>query len=327
MDKVSIIVPVYKVEQYLPKCIESIIHQTYKNIEILLIDDGSPDTCPKICDEYAKQDKRIQVFHRENSGVSSARNFGLEKATGDWVCFIDSDDYVCLNYVEHFMEVAKRTDAKIICASYLEIEEGQDEDNILEIGQDKISVLNKEEALYLLLCDKLRSYPWNKIFARELWDDIKWNEDYKVYEDCMTLYLLFSKCDEIAISRKKTYRYLQRSSSVLHQQSPDIFLKLFDVLDAQQKYINKCNFKFNKEIPFDLLRIEYYRRYLNYCLSTQNNMTIHLTDVVSKKHMNLIRFMFQYTDIFDKKSICSNVILLVNEKIYILWYKLKNKFI
>lgn len=318
---VSIIIPIYKVEKYLSKCIDSVISQTYKNIEILLIDDGSPDNCPEICDLYAQKDKRIKVFHKENGGHSSARNLGLSVANGWWICFVDSDDYICDDYVEHFVNVALRTGAEIVCAGYEEIEEDTNESLDSNSISTDVSILEQEDALYLLLCDKLRSYPWNKMFYRGLWQDVRWREDYKVYEDCLTLYLVFAKSKKVAISNKATYRYLQRSSSILHEQNPDIFLKLFDVLDEQQKYIEKSNLILKKEIPFDLLRVEYYRRYVNYCISTNKNITKHLSDFVKNTHLSLIFSLFHYPEVLDRKSIFSNVVLLISEHIYIIWRK------
>lgn len=320
---VSVIIPIYKVEKYLSKCIDSVISQTYKNIEILLIDDGSPDDCPKICDIYAQKDNRIKVFHKENGGHSSARNLGLNAANGHWVCFIDSDDYICKDYIEHFVEVALSTGAEIVCAGYIEVNGNSNELDTSESINTSISVLEREDALYLLLCDKLRSYPWNKLFSKELWEDIRWREGYKVYEDCLTLYLVFAKATKIAISDKATYRYLQRPTSILHEQSPDIFLKPFDVLDEQEKYIEKSKLKFKKKIPFNLLRVEYYRRYVNYCIATDNKTMFHLSDFVKEKHFALICEMFKYTEVLDKKSIFSNTMLLINEHIYMLWRKLR----
>ena len=106
--KISIVVPVYKVEAYLPKCLNSLISQTYTNIEILLVDDGTPDNSGNICDEYAQKDKRIQVFHIVNKGVSYARNYAMKRATGDYICFVDSDDEVKESYVQHFVEALKK---------------------------------------------------------------------------------------------------------------------------------------------------------------------------------------------------------------------------
>ena len=99
-EVISIVVPIYKVEKYIKKCIDSIIEQTYKNLEIILVDDGSPDGCAKICDEYAKKDKRIKAIHKENGGLSDARNVGIDISTGKYICFVDSDDYIENNYIE-----------------------------------------------------------------------------------------------------------------------------------------------------------------------------------------------------------------------------------
>ena len=100
MPLISVIVPIYNVEKYLDRCVDSIINQTYKNLEIILVDDGSPDNCPQMCDDYAKKDSRIKVVHKENGGLSDARNVGMEVATGEYVSFIDSDDYISLDCYE-----------------------------------------------------------------------------------------------------------------------------------------------------------------------------------------------------------------------------------
>ena len=112
-NKISVIVPIYKVEQYLNRCVESIVNQTYKNLEIILVDDGSPDLCPKICDEWAEKDSRIVVIHKENSGLSDARNAGLKVATGGYVAFVDSDDIINPFYVEYLYKAICDNDAQI----------------------------------------------------------------------------------------------------------------------------------------------------------------------------------------------------------------------
>lgn len=114
----SIIVPIYKIEQYITQCIESIIHQTYKNIEIILVDDGSDDNCPVICDEYALKDDRIKVIHKENGGLVSARKAGALEATGDYICCVDGDDYIAENYIEEFEKKINETEAEIVCCGY-----------------------------------------------------------------------------------------------------------------------------------------------------------------------------------------------------------------
>ena len=115
MDLISVIVPVYKVEQYLDECIQSIVNQTYTNLEIILVDDGSPDNCPQICDEWAKKDSRIRVLHNKNNGVSAARNAGLTIAKGQYIGFVDSDDYIAADMYESLMVGIKQGNKKISC--------------------------------------------------------------------------------------------------------------------------------------------------------------------------------------------------------------------
>lgn len=113
-ELISVVVPIYNVEKYIEKCIDSIINQTYTNLEIILVDDGSPDKCGKICDEYAKRDKRIKVIHKENGGVSSARNIGLDNLNGEYVTFIDADDYISNNYCEELLNALKTENADCV---------------------------------------------------------------------------------------------------------------------------------------------------------------------------------------------------------------------
>src|SRR5574344_122915 len=134
-DLVSIIVPVYKVEPYLKRCLDIILNQTYKNIEIILVDDGSPDKCPQICDEYAKKDNRIIVIHQENGGLSAARNTGLDIAKGEYISFVDSDDWVHLQYIEVLLTSALKENADIIIGNHIRVNNSliQHEDKYLNI--------------------------------------------------------------------------------------------------------------------------------------------------------------------------------------------------
>lgn len=117
-DLISVVVPIYNVENYIKKCVDSILSQTYKNLEIILVDDGSPDNCPQICDEYAQKDSRIKVIHKENGGVSSARNIGMENARGKWIAFIDADDWIEEKYFEKMLDRVKTNDADIVLCGY-----------------------------------------------------------------------------------------------------------------------------------------------------------------------------------------------------------------
>ena len=169
---VSIIVPIYKVEKYLPTCIDSIISQTYKNIEILLIDDGSPDNCGRICDEYAVKDNRIRVFHEENKGVSVARNIGLDNANGEWISFIDPDDYIDNDFIEYLVSIMHATRADISYCSYRYLDE---EGNILQRekndnSNNPIKTFTSEESLISLFRKKndFANYIWNGLFRKSI---------------------------------------------------------------------------------------------------------------------------------------------------------------
>lgn len=116
--KVSVIIPVYKVEKYLDRCMESVVRQTYKNIEIILVDDGSPDNCPQMCDEWAKKDNRIKIIHKKNSGQADARNQGMKISTGEYICFVDSDDYIDRTEIEKCINNAVRNSSDVVIFSF-----------------------------------------------------------------------------------------------------------------------------------------------------------------------------------------------------------------
>lgn len=175
MDLLSVIVPVYKVEPYLRRCLDSIINQTYKNLEIILIDDGSPDNCGEICDEYALIDNRIKVIHKENGGVSSARNVGLESARGSFIAFVDSDDYLDYEMYETLIKIAKEEQSDIVECGYRWIKpEGiRDIDNTRNI--DIYTNLEALETLYFgdQISGGLSIVVWNKIYNSRLLQDIR----------------------------------------------------------------------------------------------------------------------------------------------------------
>ena len=149
-DLITVIVPVYKVEKYIRRCIESIINQTYRNLEIILVDDGSPDDCGKICDEYAKKDNRIKVIHKENGGLSDARNKALDLANGKYVIFVDSDDYIEKNAIGYLYKLIQKYNTDIAIGLVNSIYDGE-KNSILKNKESNIKVYNKEQALETML--------------------------------------------------------------------------------------------------------------------------------------------------------------------------------
>ena len=180
--KISVIVPVYNVEQYLPRCIDSILTQTFTDFEVLLIDDGSTDSSGKICDEYAEKDERIRVFHKENGGVSSARNLGLDNAIGEWICFSDSDDTMRNNYLQVMLSIEEKTNVDMIVCSILRKKYS---DRILTL-QDFVY---EKTQFGNLLCNLrkvgLLGVPWNKLFKAEIIknNNLQFDINLDSYED------------------------------------------------------------------------------------------------------------------------------------------------
>ncbi len=210
--KISIIIPIYNVEKYLPACVESILQQTYKNLEVILVDDGSPDRCPAICDELAQKDDRIRVIHQKNKGLSGARNTGIDNAQGDYLIFVDSDDTVEQTLVEELYTYAEKWNCAIVaCGRNYIFEDGQ---IVCKIAHDESKVYGFEEAMQEMNSFRLFDMSaWAKIYRKELFEDIRFPEG-KLSEDYYIMYKLFDKAQTIGYVAKPLYNYLQRQSSI-----------------------------------------------------------------------------------------------------------------
>ena len=205
---ISVIVPVYKVEPYLRQCVDSILNQTYRDIEVLLIDDGSPDKCGEICDEYAEKDDRIRVFHTENRGLSAARNLGLREATGDYIGFVDSDDWIEPDMYEVLLTRLEETGADIsVCGFSYEYL------NSSECSQCIEAVYDSEGAVKDLICGDLRNQVMNKLWSRKMAMLLRF-PDGRVYEDIFSVYKVLMQANKVATVRQPLYRYRQRKGSI-----------------------------------------------------------------------------------------------------------------
>ena len=212
---ISIIVPIYKVENYLSQCIESILSQTYQDIEILLIDDGSPDNCGAICDEYAKHDKRIRVFHVENKGAGAARNLGLENAKGEFISFVDSDDYVDNGFIEYLYNLLVENDCDVSYCAYRYVDEASGKsfpqkesgENI----QSKILARNDAMKLALTMKNGMGMYLWNGLFRREILS--RFDENHFIAEDQIFTVATLLKARYVAKGYSLRYSYRIRTGS------------------------------------------------------------------------------------------------------------------
>ncbi len=226
-DLISVIVPVYKVEEYLERCIESLLTQTYSNLEIILINDGSPDTCPKICDDYAIKDNRVIVIHQENGGLSSARNAGLNIFKGEYIMFVDSDDFISENIVCELLQDITENDADMSMCSFLKFND--QEEISMACKTKKLSILNNLEATsLLLLADHEICVSWGKLYKSYLFENLEYDVG-KFAEDMFLIYKVFHKAKKIVLDERQFYYYSQEGLSLTRS---EFNYKKLDMVDA-----------------------------------------------------------------------------------------------
>ena len=214
---ISVIIPIYNVEEYLVRCVNSVLNQTYQNLEIILVDDGSPDNSPRMCDEFAKKDSRIKVIHKKNGGLSSARNAGLDIATGEYVAFLDSDDYIHPQMYEKLLtSLQANTADMVICGVHYVNEDGTDFDKV-EPCPIKNEVLTQDEVFAKLSKPAGFYYvtTWNKLYKKSIFNNIRFPEG-KIHEDEFTIHYIVAECEKIACVKEELYHYVQRSESIMH---------------------------------------------------------------------------------------------------------------
>lgn len=243
-ELITIIVPVYNVEDYLCKCIDSIIGQTYNNLEIILVDDGSPDRCGEICDEYARHDTRIRVIHKENGGLSDARNVGIENSKGDYIAFVDSDDYIAPDMYEKLYNIAKVNDADMSICSFMCVNtKGNSIDDQNLYNPISNNVLSGIEVFEDKLAENQYWYwvvAWNKLYRRSLFDNIRFPVG-KQHEDEFVAHHLYSITRKVACCGNKMYYYVKRENSIMSKKYT------YKGLDACEAFLDraKMGLKYN----------------------------------------------------------------------------------
>lgn len=214
MPTISVIVPVYKVEPYLRQCVDSILGQTFRNFELILVDDGSPDGCPAICDEYAQHDSRVRVIHKENGGLSSARNAGLDVARGEYIAFVDSDDWIDPNYLEHLLFALQSDHADMAMCS---VEKFWDNPQRIEQYLLSRELLSHDSAISLMTMGIwYHMIACNKLYRKPLFSDIRFPVGY-LHEDEAVIHRILAKCQLVAIVKEPVYHYRQNANSIMHQ--------------------------------------------------------------------------------------------------------------
>lgn len=215
---ISVVVPIFNVEKYLERCVQSIRCQTYSNIEIILVDDGSTDCSGNICDFYKNQDKRIKVIHKQNGGLSDARNVGIKLAQGEYLTCVDSDDFISTLFVENLWRAVKEGHCDIATSWFVEFYEGDIIPKSEKVECKDIQVIDRERFYERLLYQKgVEVSAWGKLYKSELFQNIEYPKG-KLYEDIPTTYLLIEKVTNIAVIPNIDYFYFQRKNSIAQSQ-------------------------------------------------------------------------------------------------------------
>ena len=229
---ISVVVPVYKVEKYLDKCIRSILSQSYRDFELILVDDGSPDKCGEMCDAWASRDIRIRVIHKPNGGLSDARNEGIKQASGEYICFVDSDDWIAEDMLETLHELIRDSGAEMACCNFIQCnEEGAP---IKELASISSGVYTQDDYWTMRFKANVKIYfdvAWNKIYRHDLFNSVQYPVG-KINEDVQVIYDIVCQCNKIAITDYVGYFYLIRSNSIMRSQ------RSLRNLSAPEAYIN-----------------------------------------------------------------------------------------
>ena len=241
---VSVIVPIYNVEQYLRRCIDSVLAQTYTNYELILVDDGSPDACGKICDEYAARNPKIKVIHQKNQGLSAARNNAVPKSNGEYITFIDSDDFVSKDYLQYLVSLIQKYDAQISAGGFVyqyenrELKQPKDEtETVFFSPEDALENMNYAKGFGLTA--------WGKLYERHLIEANPYPIG-KLFEDIATTYKIVGGSTGVAYGNKQIYYWLQRSNSIMRSSFNP---RQLDGIEAAQKQLDYILDRYPKAVP------------------------------------------------------------------------------
>lgn len=232
---ISVIVPVYKVEKYLNRCVDSLLAQTYQNLEIILVDDGSPDRCPEICDRYAQEDKRVRVIHKENGGLSDARNAGIDAATGEYLAFVDSDDYVDAGLYAALMRALLQSGDRLALCGFQKV---TDEGGLIKKTPMRFPArLSEDEFWYQLFFPyrDLGTVAWNKLYHKSLFEDLRFPKG-AIHEDEWLVHHYVSRAGQVSVVNECLYFYVVRGGSITAQPLSPRSLSILEAFSQRLAY-------------------------------------------------------------------------------------------
>ena len=236
---VSLIIPAFNVSDHLPRLMETVLDQTHRELEIILIDDGSSDGTGELCDEYAAKDGRVKVIHTPNRGVADARNTGVDNATGEFIAFADGDDRLSGDYIEYLLALCVDNDVDMSCCAWMLDNNGNLSKCRFRRSDPGIYRGNHEAVKALLTTLLLSSSVWGKMFKKKLFDEVRFPEGANYYEDDATMYRLVAHADSVAIGDGAKYFYTLREDSMIHRPFNDNNLKMIEVFEERCGFITK----------------------------------------------------------------------------------------
>ena len=239
MDQISIVVPVYNVENCLSYCVESLRQQTYKNIEIILVDDGSTDSSGEICDQYAREDNRIKVLHIENGGLSNARNTGVKESSTDWIVFIDSDDYYDHRAIEYLVELRDKYRVDLVATPVIEVRNYENSDFLGDFREKYSGKLDRRTALeQMFYGNYVGTHSGGKLYKKEILLRFPYPKGM-LYEDLALAYEHIASCENIAVSALNLYKYYRRPGSIVNSKYSDRLLDFYKAMEWNRSYIER----------------------------------------------------------------------------------------
>lgn len=282
--KISVIIPVYNVEDYLTECVDSILNQTYKNYEILLIDDGSTDKSSQICDDYSETNNKINVIHTDNRGLSAARNLGTEKAQGEYIFYLDSDDYVKNNVLERMLKIVEQDEVDIVCGNFMYTYPDR---TVIAIKEEKeYEILDTYSAMeQLVKGEKIQNFAWGKLIKKEIAQNHKFPVG-KLFEDMYWTHYIIDQAEKVAIDYQSFVYYRQRDNSIsysfniksldqldgmiqrkefIEEKYPNLLMKYLKIMNQNAKNLSWCvvrNLK-NEQKNQGILRIRKFYNLIN----------------------------------------------------------------
>lgn len=320
VEKISVVVPIYKVELYLERCVKSLVTQTYKNIEIILVDDGSPDNCPQICDIWAQRDNRILVIHKTNGGLSSARNAGIDAASGDYIAFVDSDDYIAPNMLEIMLNAIINNNVMLACCGRIRVTPSN---QIKMFTLPAETVLSGKEAIKQILIDGfVNEAAWDKLYNKKLFNNRRFPVG-EINEDIVQTIEILGENDAIVHVGQALYYYCENQDSITQSQ-------YFPGKKIVIKHLDQIKLYLNKHYPdlrvyYNILETRYCQELLYLLLDSRNILQRYQQDYIEIYRRFKKVFLQSVKGGYIKKSEMIKG-YLIYYKLYFLFHKLKKGF-